>query len=110
MNITIFRVPREHCYHGWGLLIPSGVNMEGSEGTFRAGGICARGEYARMEYARRWNIPRGPKIQGAPLGSRAPGQFGKGNILIPSGINMEGSEGTFRAGGICAWAEYSARA
>ena len=38
-------------------------------------------------------------IQEASAGS-ATGQFGKGNILIPSGINMEGSEGMLRAGGI----------
>ena len=28
---------------GWGLLIPSGINMEGSEGMLRAGGIFREG-------------------------------------------------------------------
>ena len=43
---------------GWVLLIPSGMNMEGSEGTFRAGG---------------GNFLVGPENQGAPHRSRAPG-------------------------------------
>ena len=49
---------------GWSLSIPSGIDMEGSEGTFRAGGIFRAGYFS-------WAHPLDLEPQGIPEALRA---------------------------------------